>query len=250
MISPRALVFDIDNTAVPNGAERVESQELIDAFASMPGWVYSIAATGRAPDFALPITRDLGLQHDSIVANGALIIDSQTGEARYQRLLSVDATDEIIRIAFDYQYRLWFDGDPKNQVEFARDKEPRATAGAFINTISPEDAVALNAAINQIEGVRAYLSPAWEQQGAFDLNIGNELATKGNALRWLLEKYGLEPIEVVGVGDGKNDIELFEVSGIKVAVEDADPVLLAEADTIIPSVDKNGLIEVIRYFFN
>lgn len=50
------------------------------------------------------------------------------------------------------------------------------------------------------------------------------------------------------VGDGGNDLPLFELAGFKVAMGNAEEVLKKQADWIAPSVDEDGLAVAIKKF--
>ncbi len=244
------FVFDIDKTAVPNGAQSVESQTLRDAFAALPKEVIGIAATGRTLEAALPITRALDLRHESVIANGALIVDSQTGESWWERLLSEDQMTDIINIGRTYPYQLYIAGDGLDSFRTAREQEARATSAAFLKDIPLDVAEVLKAQLLNINGVSAYLSPAWGGgEGEFDINIGNIEARKHFALEALFGKYAIDASKMIGVGDGVNDMELFEAVGYRVAVANAHPQLIEMADEVVASQEEDGLAEVVRRFY-
>lgn len=54
--------------------------------------------------------------------------------------------------------------------------------------------------------------------------------------------------EIIGVGDGYNDLALFEAVGLKVAMGNGVEELKAKADYITKHVDKDGLADVIEKF--
>lgn len=243
------FVFDIDKTAVPNGAQSVESFVLREAFSQLPDEVIAIAATGRSPEFALPITQALNLKHESVVANGALIVDSQSGEPWWKRLLSVDQLASIIAVSRPHDYRLWLTGDPKDEYRTAAQQQARDTAGAFITDVPAEIAHDIHARLIEIPEVNAYLSPAWGGgENHFDINIGHTEARKHNALEALFGKYAIDGSKMIGVGDGINDVELFSVVGHKVAVANAHPQLIELADEVVSSQEDDGLAEIVRRF--
>jgi HAD superfamily hydrolase (TIGR01484 family) len=245
----KGFVFDIDMTAVPNGAQTVESEHLKAAFAGLPEDTIAIAATGRTPEVALPITQALNLQHESVVANGALIVDSQTGEVSWQRILSQKQVDLVIKSCLPYDFQLYLGGDGLDSYRTAKEQQPRAVASAYLKAVPDELAHSIRDQLVSIDDVDAYLSPAWGGvKGAFDLNIGHTEAKKHNALLELYSRYGIEPSEMIGVGDGINDVELFSVVGHKVAVANADPRLMALADEVVASQEDDGLAEVVARF--
>ena len=249
MVEFQGFVFDIDKTAVPNGAQTVESLVLRDAFASLPEDVIAIAATGRSPEFALPITRALSLKHESVVANGALIINSLTGAPWWERLLTENQVAGVITICKPYDYRLWLTGDPKDERLNASQQKSRPSAGAFLTDVPAEIAHDVHARLINIPGVNAYLSPSWGGGiNELDINIGNTEARKHIALEVLFGKYAIDASKMIGIGDGINDLDLFEAVGYRVAVANAHPLLIEKADEVVTSQEEDGLAEVVRRF--
>ena len=76
---------------------------------------------------------------------------------------------------------------------------------------------------------------------SYDVNISHKEATKGFALSWMLDNYGFDRADVMAVGDGINDRELFAAAGYRIATADAHPLLLAEADEVINAQSEDGL---------
>ncbi|HXS15232.1 MAG TPA: HAD hydrolase family protein, partial [Candidatus Saccharimonadales bacterium] len=54
--------------------------------------------------------------------------------------------------------------------------------------------------------------------------------------------------EIIGIGDGHNDFPLLMACGLKVAMGNAVDDLKAIADYIAPSVDEDGVADVIEKF--
>lgn len=243
------FVFDLDKTAIPNGALTVESQGLIRAFSDLPEDVIAIAATGRVPEIALTITRALGLKHDSVVANGALIVDSQTGEHWWERLLTEDKVMQITSIGKSYNYRMFLAGDDLSVHLTANEQTPRTVSAVFFNDVPMDDAEKIREQVLGIDGVNCYLSPAYGGGiNEYDINIGNIEAQKHVALEVLFGKYAVNGSQMIGIGDGINDVELFSVVGHKVAVANAHPQLIELADEVVSSQEDDGLAEVVRRF--
>jgi hydroxymethylpyrimidine pyrophosphatase-like HAD family hydrolase len=59
---------------------------------------------------------------------------------------------------------------------------------------------------------------------------------------------GVKYEEIIGVGDSYNDYSLLMASGLKVAMGNAVKELKDVADYIAPSVDEDGLAEVIERY--
>ena len=70
-------------------------------------------------------------------------------------------------------------------------------------------------------------------------DIMREGVTKASAIEMLAERLGIEKKEIIAIGDGGNDIEMLQVAGLKVAMKNADPLLLDIKDIFITAVDNN-----------
>lgn len=65
--------------------------------------------------------------------------------------------------------------------------------------------------------------------------------TKGAAILEVLELLGRDPADAIGIGDSWNDVEMFEVCGVSVAMGNADPELKARADRVTTGVLDDGV---------
>jgi len=80
---------------------------------------------------------------------------------------------------------------------------------------------------------------------SYFLDITHPEAGKGDALRRLCSKCGILPEEMLVIGDGENDLPMFEAAGFSVALDNGAPALKAAADFIGPSNEKNGVAWVL-----
>ncbi len=67
-------------------------------------------------------------------------------------------------------------------------------------------------------------------------------------LQWLRHT-GIKREEVVGVGDGYNDVPMLNAVGLKIAMGNAVEDVKAMADLVCPGVDEDGVATVIEKFF-
>lgn len=71
--------------------------------------------------------------------------------------------------------------------------------------------------------------------------FSNIEATKGNAVRFLAEKWGIKKEEIMACGDNDNDIEMLLAAGVKIAMGNATDALKNVADFVTKSVDEDGV---------
>ena len=69
---------------------------------------------------------------------------------------------------------------------------------------------------------------------------------KGSGLKTLCGQLGIDPSACMAVGDANNDIPMFHVAGISVAMGNADVSVKAEADRTVADNDHDGCAEAIR----
>jgi N-acylneuraminate cytidylyltransferase len=68
------------------------------------------------------------------------------------------------------------------------------------------------------------------------------LSNKGEALRALLNERGMDPAQVVYVGNDVNDLDCMRLVGCGVAVADAHPDVLVEADIVLTRSGGHGAV--------
>ena len=88
-------------------------------------------------------------------------------------------------------------------------------------------------------------SPGWHW-----LTVHDRRATKDQAIRTLLEQYGLDKRELVVFGDGLNDLGMFGVADRSVAVANAFDALKERATTIIGPNEEDSVARYIQADWN
>jgi Cof subfamily protein (haloacid dehalogenase superfamily) len=80
------------------------------------------------------------------------------------------------------------------------------------------------------------------------LEFASPNVTKAAGLDFLSEHVGFSRERTVAFGDGENDVELIEWAGYGVAVANAHDRVKEVADFICPSVDEEGVAQVLEAF--
>ena len=74
-------------------------------------------------------------------------------------------------------------------------------------------------------------------------------ANKGTAVRYLTEELlGLQPQNVMAIGDNFNDVEMLDYAGLGVAMGNAPTDVQAIANWVAPSVEQDGAAAAIEAF--
>jgi hydroxymethylpyrimidine pyrophosphatase-like HAD family hydrolase len=83
-------------------------------------------------------------------------------------------------------------------------------------------------------------------QGASVLTITGRGADKGRALQVACADLGIDPFEVVAIGDSETDIEMFTVAGGSVAMGQAKPAVRDAATWVTASNSDDGVGQAIE----
>jgi Cof subfamily protein (haloacid dehalogenase superfamily) len=80
------------------------------------------------------------------------------------------------------------------------------------------------------------------------LDITHPLANKGFALSEIAEMLGVPLAEIAAIGDGGNDVAMFERSGLSIAMGNASPEVQRAADFVTDSNGEDGFANAIERF--
>ena len=78
-------------------------------------------------------------------------------------------------------------------------------------------------------------------RGAGVLTITGQGADKGRALPWRAPTSGIDPADVVAMGDSETDIEMFRVAGASVAMGQAAPAVQDAATWVTTANTDDGV---------
>jgi hydroxymethylpyrimidine pyrophosphatase-like HAD family hydrolase len=80
------------------------------------------------------------------------------------------------------------------------------------------------------------------------LDVTHPLANKGTALTDVAKLLGVPLAEIAVIGDGGNDIAMFERSGLSIAMGNASPEVQHAADLVTDSNEEEGFANAIERF--
>jgi len=108
----------------------------------------------------------------------------------------------------------------------------------------PERAQAYAETLRSLFGDRAYITRSFPEF----IEILNQNVDKGQALRFVATRAGIDREAVVAIGDSWNDVPLLRAAGFGIAMSSSPPELLEVADAIVPDVLHDGVAEAIDRF--
>ncbi len=98
-----------------------------------------------------------------------------------------------------------------------------------------------------VDAIREILKdhPVRVETSGYSIHIMDDRVTKGTGVLHALELIDIPPDEVLAFGDSENDITVFEVVGLGVAVNPKDPDLPPHADHVTKYSDGDGVFEAV-----
>ena len=254
--TPRMVALDIDGTLVDHQGKLPDVVREAVAKVEVP----VVLATGRGLFGTVPIHKTLGLQGGhAVVSNGA-----------------VTATMSPLKVQTEITF------DPRPIIDHVMDVYPQALiavedvgVGYRLNQLFPVGELQGELHIETIEKLASRPAPRViirdpnGYAGSFRdlacsldlhsvsyvigwsawLDITPEGVTKASALDDLCRLKGINPKDVLAIGDGYNDMEMLQWAGRGVAIGDAPDSVKAAADNVAPCFEDGGTaVELGRWF--
>lgn len=245
----QALIFDLDGTAIPQRLDAMPSQAVIEAVKKAKKHCHVSIATGRPLSLTKNILEALGIDDLCILSGGAALYSCKTHEYVWKQEMDPKLLQEVFFKLKQFGDHLIEDDRQQGRIRVSEYHPDGQICLSCIFAATKQNADAIVSIVAQMSGLVAHAMPSWTP-GRFDIHITHELATKKHALAALLARLNVDHAQVMVVGDGGNDLPLFDLAGIKVAMGNASEELKSHADWIAPSVDEDGLAAAIeKYIF-
>lgn len=254
------MALDIDGTIVDHDSLMPEElRAAIRAIAALG--VPVVLSTGRSWHDTQPIVDHLGLPEGPFVcSNGAVIVRYPPAEVL--RMVTFDPTDVVERVqqiaphtliaveevGTGYRLNAHFPaGDLTGQMEIVGLDElvSRPVTRVIVRDpgSSPEEFIELAERLG-LHGVSYFIGwSAW-------LDIAPDGVHKAMGLAEICARRGIEPADVLALGDGRNDIEMLGWAGRGVAMGDAPAEVQQAATYVTGRFDDGGTLAELRRWFD
>ena len=240
----RALAIDLDGTLI--GPDESISPAVAEAVRRTAELIHISIVTGRESDSVLRYAGELGLTSPQVADNGALILNPQTGDEVWSAPMGRDLARQALEPIVETGCRFMAtnaSGIVTDVDEIADWELTRVTA--FDLTDGEADRmIRAMAEVENLEAVRAFLP----YNGLWAVNFNRRGVNKGTGLRALCGLLGIEASQVAAVGDSFNDIPMFQVSGLSMAMGDAPVDVRGVADLVVGGFAEDGLADAIHRY--
>jgi Cof subfamily protein (haloacid dehalogenase superfamily) len=257
----RLVTIDLDGTLLDSGSQVSEENRKAIRYCMGKG-VKVCLSTGKSMKYAGKIIKDLGLKDLHIVSGGAMVIDSKL-EPVYAKRMPGPAVRETVRLArendagfvldttdgflyYDRYYErlehIFRSGEIKKKVEDIL--RPHIIDNSLMFTITVE----AEHPFNQILADSISGQVKIRRGGPYFLNVLDAGAGKTTGLKKAARIYGIEPGEIMVIGDNNNDKGAMEFAGISAAMGNATSQIKGIADYISSDNDNSGVARAVYRF--
>jgi Cof subfamily protein (haloacid dehalogenase superfamily) len=270
----KALAMDLDGTILAPGA--VLNDRTIKAIdACKKKGLQIIIATGRALEAAEPFRHALGACGPMIYFNGAMVVEMPDEHVLSAVPLNSEAAQFCVDLAREkgvYCQLYISDGNHSGRTTLMAERDCpereaylkhtrllaelgdlkdallRAGPGGCIKTMflaEPEILSGLRPILEEGLGKSVYTA---RTLSTF-LEVMDASVSKGQGLKYIMERFSLKRDEVIAFGDEENDLPMLATAGFAIVPSNAKDALKTKADLIIGSNIEDGVAVFLEEFF-
>ncbi len=274
MSSYKLIFCDLDGTLLLPDLVSL-SPENLDALKKLSKMgIYVIPCSGRAYGQIPKVLTECPYIKYIATSNGTVIYDRESGEAVIDKRLSDEHRNLLIDILEEYELFPCFqmggltycdedfcskEGYASHGVDkyFAKFFDTFATKVKSLNDRARDNcklemACAFFSDLDKLRELRARLDAMGiyrtAQSQSHNVEVFPINAGKGNAVRALAEKLGVDIADTIAVGDSNNDATMISAAGLGLAVDNAIPELKEIADAVICNFKDHALKYILEHY--
>jgi len=258
-----AVVSDVDGTLVADDKSLPEANRLAVARLDDAGIAFALISS-RPPRGMAAVIKALNVPLVFAGFNGGVISTAES-EILEQHLLAPDLARRIVRSLADDGVDVWvFSGQEwfvRNVASPYVAREIRTVGfqptvvrdfGAALETVAKIVGVSEDAALlgRGEARLRAELSDRATivRSQRYYLDITHSLANKGAGVRSIAKHLAVPLQEVAVIGDGPNDVVMFAVGGLSIAMGNAEPAVQQAANYVTGANNAGGFAQAMERF--
>jgi Cof subfamily protein (haloacid dehalogenase superfamily) len=258
----RAVAMDLDGTVLDETFQPSPRTAEAIARAEATG-IACLIATGRMFVSARRVAEQLGIRRPLITYQGALVGDPVSGEVLVHRPIEAPLACEILRAMPEHHARrsnLYVDDDLYVWEENAETVRYAQVAGVPMHVVGnlaqwlerPTTKIVTVGTRETMDVLRDEMQPRFGGRAfvakslPYFLEFAAPGVSKACGLALVGDLLGFGPADAIAVGDAENDREMLAWAAWGLAMGNADEILLAEADAVIPSVHDHGVAQLLE----
>ena len=260
----KLIISDVDGTLLNSSQQLTKRVEQAIAKVETAG-VRFLLATGKARGpWYEAIKHRIGPCKHGVFLQGLAVYDDR-GNLIYQRTLEIDVIRDVVALAdsagltvTSYCGQRILASKVNNQTDRLKFyKEPDVEAVGFLpdalKDISTHKLIFMGDQ-SVIDRIRPEAEALFKGRASLTTALEGMLevlplnASKGHGVEWLLNHLKVDPVNVMALGDGENDIEMLKLVGLGVAMGQAKAIVKSSAKVIVGTNDEDGVAEALERF--
>lgn len=239
-----AVLTDLDGTLLRQNESISEaSLEAINELAEQN--IALIPVTGRDYYDIAPVLASYGIDKDfGVFSGGAALVELGSGEYREQRSMPLELSRAIVSELCEISETISYDNTkhtPQSAMHF-----PPTTAPMSLWSEIPTSNISLLENLRlKYKDLNFYLANLGDM-AMTGVHISSSRVNKGYMAVKVLELMSLKPEESLAIGDGSNDIPLFAVTGVSVAMGNARREVQNQAMHTTGTCENDGFAAAMR----
>ena len=265
MSNIKLIALDIDGT-IMDGRFIISDRVKKAVKCAVDAGIYVVLATGRMYSATVPIADELGIKTPLITYQGGMVKEFfNSSEVLLHYTISPDLSQKIIKELRNYNAQinvylddeLFVENESDILVEYSQKRHiiyHKIKSFDKVSELNPTKILCIGENSACTTEIKDYLKGKYSdnlyitKSTPLFCEIVNNKASKGKAILFLAEKWGIKTSQIMAIGDQDNDSEMLKVAGLSVAMGNADSGLKEIAKYVTDTVDNNGAALAIEKF--
>ncbi len=266
MTTWRLFAVDIDGTLCTRGND-IPPEAVASLKKCIRAGIAIVPSTGKGFSNIKTLCETIGIEGPAVTCNGALVLHSRTQEVLFShfmerslftRVLSGLGNDGLDDIAVFTDQDIVCTGINLASEVLSSVNEPTTRLVGSLLSLESERIAKILLAFDDKESLEhAHEVYSREYGRECTVAITSEkflefmapAASKGNAIVDLARELRIPRENIACMGDSDNDLSMFDVAGLRIAVANASDNVLRAADIVVPTASQGGVTRAVEYLF-
>ena len=263
----KAVFIDIDET-LTNSQREVTEKTKLEIKKCVENGVKIILTSGRSRREAMDFQEQIGTSPYIVSSNGASAYDAENGVEIYNERIDPQMVLQLIKHSRENGYRIklnYKDLLVMNEAAYPDEKDKEVSYEELERVAVEEQVVQCVITSTDFEKMKVFRdyiknecvgiavaneskrfkNPDLKPSRNYYCDVASVKVSKGNAVKAVCEYFEIKPEEIVTIGDGENDLSMFELTPNSVAMGNSLPEIKEKANYVTASNDEDGVAKVL-----
>lgn len=265
----KAVFIDIDET-LTNSQREVTEKTKIEIKKCVENGVKIILTSGRSRREAMDFQEQIGTSPYIVSSNGPSAYDAENGVEIYNERIDPQMVLQLIKYSRENGYRIklnYKDLLVMNEAAYPDEKDKEVSYEELERVAVEEQVVQCVITSTDFEKMRffrdyiknecvgiavaneskRFKNPDLKPSRNYYCDVASVKVSKGKAVKSVCEYFEIKLEEIVTIGDGENDLSMFELTPNSVAMGNSLPEIKEKANYITASNDEDGVAKVLGF---